>query len=106
MIAATSEGNITSVAREILENDPAFCSGYRPGGVGSGPDFSTGSPDGFTFDFRVEGDELYTEIVKPLKQAPYLATWGPAPLGARRLSRVQSRDLDADEGRALRWHTP
>jgi hypothetical protein len=24
MIAATSEGNITSAAREILENDPAF----------------------------------------------------------------------------------
>jgi len=63
---------------------PRICSGYRPGGVGSGPDFSTGSPDGFTLDFRVEGDELYTEIVKPLKQAPYLATHGSRLLGSEK----------------------
>jgi pimeloyl-ACP methyl ester carboxylesterase len=42
MIAAAAEGKITAPAREILENDPAFCSGYRPGEGCSGPDFSLG----------------------------------------------------------------
>jgi pimeloyl-ACP methyl ester carboxylesterase len=42
MIATAAEGRITGPAREILENDPAFCSGYRPGEGCSGPDFSLG----------------------------------------------------------------
>jgi hypothetical protein len=41
--------------------------------------FVTGAPDVFTFDFRIEGDKLYTQITKPLKQAPYIATWESAP---------------------------
>jgi hypothetical protein len=41
--------------------------------------FVTGPPDVFTFDFRIEGDKLYTQIVKPVKQAPYIATWESAP---------------------------
>jgi pimeloyl-ACP methyl ester carboxylesterase len=43
MIAAAAEGKITAPAREIIENDPAFCSGYRPGEGCSGPDFSLGA---------------------------------------------------------------
>jgi pimeloyl-ACP methyl ester carboxylesterase len=42
MIAAAAHGTITPPARETLENDPAFCSGYRPGEGCSGPDFSLG----------------------------------------------------------------
>jgi pimeloyl-ACP methyl ester carboxylesterase len=42
MIAAAADGRIIPPAREILENDPAFCSGYRPGEGCSGPDFSLG----------------------------------------------------------------
>jgi pimeloyl-ACP methyl ester carboxylesterase len=41
-IAAAAEGNITAPAKEILENDPAFCSGYRPGEGCVGPEFSLG----------------------------------------------------------------
>jgi pimeloyl-ACP methyl ester carboxylesterase len=41
-IAAAAEGKVTAPAREILENDPAFCSGYRPGEGCAGPDFSVG----------------------------------------------------------------
>lgn len=40
--------------------------------------FVTGSPD-VTFDFSIEGDTLYTQIVKPVKQAPYIASWESAP---------------------------
>lgn len=42
VIAAAAQGNITPPVREILENDPAFCAGYRPGEGCSGPDFSLG----------------------------------------------------------------
>lgn len=42
MIAAAAEGEITAPAMRILENDPAFCSGYRPGEGCFGPDFSLG----------------------------------------------------------------
>jgi pimeloyl-ACP methyl ester carboxylesterase len=42
MIAAAAQGTITAPAMEILEGDPAFCSGYRPGEGCSGPDFSLG----------------------------------------------------------------
>jgi hypothetical protein len=41
--------------------------------------FVTGPPDVFTFDFSIEGDKLYTQIVKPVKEAPYIATWESAP---------------------------
>jgi len=41
--------------------------------------FVTGPPDPVTFDFRIEGDTLYTRIVNPAKQAPYIATWESAP---------------------------
>lgn len=41
-IAAAAEGKITAALREILENDPAFCSGYRPAEGCLGPDFSLG----------------------------------------------------------------
>jgi hypothetical protein len=41
--------------------------------------FVTGAPDVATFDFRIKGDKLYTEMTKPLKQAPYIATWESAP---------------------------
>jgi hypothetical protein len=42
--------------------------------------FVTGAPEVITFDFRIEGDNLYTEIVKPAKGgAPYIATWESAP---------------------------
>jgi hypothetical protein len=43
-IAAAAEGKVTAPAREILENDPAFCSGYRPGEGCAGPDFSVSGP--------------------------------------------------------------
>ena len=42
VIAAAAHGSTTRPAIEILENDPAFCSGYRPGEGCSGPDFSLG----------------------------------------------------------------
>ena len=42
--------------------------------------FVTGPPDQVTFDFRIEGDALYTRIVNPANQAaPYIATWESAP---------------------------
>jgi hypothetical protein len=42
--------------------------------------FVTGPPDPVTFNFRIEGDALYTRIVNPANQAaPYIATWEPAP---------------------------
>ena len=42
--------------------------------------FVTGPSEGiFTFDFRIEGNKLQTDIVKPLKAAPYIATWESAP---------------------------
>jgi hypothetical protein len=45
--------------------------------------FVTGPNEGgfiFTFDFRIEDDKLYTQIVKPAKAGPpYVATWESAP---------------------------
>lgn len=43
--------------------------------------FVTTSPDAdVTFDFRIEGDKLYTQLDEPAKQAaPYIATWESAP---------------------------
>jgi hypothetical protein len=44
--------------------------------------FVTGPSEGgsiFTFDFRVDGNKLQTDIVKPLKAAPYIAAWESAP---------------------------
>jgi hypothetical protein len=42
--------------------------------------FVTGPPDVFTIDFRIEQDNLYTQIVKPAKAGPpYIATWESAP---------------------------
>ena len=42
--------------------------------------FVTEPPDSVTFDFRIEGDALYTRIVSPANQAaPYIATWESAP---------------------------
>jgi hypothetical protein len=41
--------------------------------------FVTGPPDLFTVDFHLEGDSLTMRIVKPTKQAPYIATWESAP---------------------------
>jgi hypothetical protein len=45
--------------------------------------FVTGPSEGgfiFTFDFRIEDDKLYTQIVKPAKAGPpYVATWESAP---------------------------
>jgi hypothetical protein len=41
--------------------------------------FVTAPPDAVTFDFRIDGNKLYTQIVKPVKQAPYIATWESAP---------------------------
>lgn len=41
--------------------------------------FVTGPSEVLTFDFRIESDKLYTQIVKPMNQAPYIATWESAP---------------------------
>ena len=43
--------------------------------------FVTTSPDAdVTFDFRIEGDKLYTQLNEPAnKAAPYIATWESAP---------------------------
>jgi hypothetical protein len=41
--------------------------------------FVTAAPDVMTFDFRIESDKLYTHIVEPAKQAPFIATWESAP---------------------------